>query len=82
MKPQNPSLTAPQVKGLVQMIGLTRDREFNCSECLEHVSEYAEHQMTGQELDAAIACIEQHLKLCPECREEYEALLKILRAGA
>jgi len=25
--------------------------------------------------------VEQHLALCPECREEYEALMKILKAG-
>jgi predicted anti-sigma-YlaC factor YlaD len=25
--------------------------------------------------------VEQHLALCPECREEYLALVKILQAG-
>jgi predicted anti-sigma-YlaC factor YlaD len=28
-----------------------------------------------------IAKVEQHLALCPECREEYEALLKVLNFG-
>jgi hypothetical protein len=28
-----------------------------------------------------IASLEQHLALGPECREEYEALMKILNAG-
>jgi predicted anti-sigma-YlaC factor YlaD len=28
-----------------------------------------------------IASVEQHLALCPECREEYEALMKILKDG-
>lgn len=81
MNPADLPLSGPQVETLLQLLGRTRDRELNCAECLEHVGEFAEHQLAGQDLDAAIACVENHLALCPECREEYEALLRILRAA-
>jgi hypothetical protein len=81
MKPEAQRLTRAQVGGIVKMLGLTRDREFNCSECLQHVGEFAECQLANQPLAEVIARVEHHLALCPECREEFEALMKILKAG-
>ena len=81
MKPENQRLTSEQVGSIVKMLGLTTDREFNCSECLQHVSEFAECQLANQSVGEVIAKVEQHLALCPECREEYEALMKILKGG-
>jgi uncharacterized protein with PIN domain len=81
MKPEDQRLTNAQVGSIVKMLGLTRDREFNCSECLQHVSEFAECQLAGKPVSEVITSVEQHLALCPECREEYLALMKILKAG-
>ena len=78
MNPEQQRLTSGQVGSIVKMLGLTTDREFNCSECLQHVSEFAECQLANKPLTEVIASVEQHLALCPECREEYEALRKIL----
>ena len=74
-------LTREQVGGIVKMLGLTTEREFDCGECLQHVSEFAECQLVNKPVGEVIAKVEQHLALCPECREEYEALMKILKAG-
>jgi len=81
MKPEDQRLTSEQVGSIVKMLGLTTDREFNCSECLQHVSEFAECQLVNKPVGEIISKVEQHLALCPECREEYEALIKILQAG-
>lgn len=81
MKTGEQRLTREQVGSIVKMLGLTRDREFNCSECLQHVSEFAECQLANKPVAEVLASVEQHLALCPECREEYEALMKILKAG-
>ena len=81
MKPEDQRLTREQVGSIVKMLGQTRDREINCAECLQHVSEFAECQLANQPLGEVIARVEQHLELCPECREEYLALMKILKSG-
>ena len=81
MKPEDQRMTSEQVGSIVKMLSLTTDREFNCSECLQHVSEFAECQLVNKPVDEVIAKVEQHLALCPECREEYEALVRILKAG-
>ena len=81
MKTNEQRLTREQVGSIVKMLGLTTDREFNCSECLQHVSEFAECQMANKPLGEVIASVQQHLALCPECREEFEALMKVLKTG-
>ncbi|MDX6766564.1 MAG: hypothetical protein SFU85_07220 [Candidatus Methylacidiphilales bacterium] len=78
MKP----LTTDQIKGFVRMIADTRELEFNCSECRHHIGEFAEKQLAGQPTGEALEKVRHHLTLCPECREELEALEKILRADA
>ena len=81
MKPKDQRLTSEQVGSFVKLIGLTRDREFDCGECVQHLGEFAERQLLGpSSLDEAIAGVEHHLSVCPECREEWLALMRILKA--
>jgi len=79
MNPQ--PLTTEQVGSLVKMLDLTQDREFTCDECLIHIGEFAESKLAGIPLHEALTLVEQHLALCPECREECEALMEILKAN-
>ena len=77
MKP----LTADQIRSIVRMVEETRELELNCSECQSCIGEFAERQLVGLPLDEALARVEHHLALCPECREEFAALEMILREG-
>ena len=74
-------LTPQQIEGLVRVIGQTREHEFDCAECQRNVGEFAERQIAGLPLEAVLAGVEQHLTVCSECREEFLALEKILRAS-
>ena len=67
-------LTPEQIDGLVSALRLTRDTEVDCDECLSHVAEFAELELTGKPTPDALAVIAHHLSLCPECNEEYEKL--------
>lgn len=75
MKP----VTSEQIKSLVQAIEQTREHEFSCGECQSCIAEFAERQLAGLPLDDVLARVEHHLALCPECREQFVALEKILR---
>jgi uncharacterized protein with PIN domain len=74
-------LTPEQIEGLVRLIGQTREHEFTCAQCQRDVGEFAERQIAGLPLEGALADVEQHLSVCSECREEFLALEKILRAS-
>ena len=74
MKP----LTKQQLAALITSVDATRDEELNCAECQNFAAEFAERQLAGLPLDEALARVEQHLVICPECREELLALKLIL----
>jgi hypothetical protein len=70
--------TNDQIKNLLRLLTVTRDRELNCNEFLEKMGELAEHNLAGLPIDDALRLVEHHRILCAECREEYEALLAVL----
>lgn len=82
MKTPDQPLTREQVLRIVRRISITRDRELDCSGCAQHISEFAESRQAGRPTDGVLADVEQHLAICPHCREEYQALEKILTSTA
>ncbi len=68
------SLTNQQIDVLMQMIVLTKHEEFSCDDCLKRMAEFAEISLQGKPIPDALKEIDDHLKICGECREEFEAL--------
>ncbi len=73
-------LNSQQVRELIRVVDQTREVEITCSECRDAVGEYLERRLAGLPIDAALERVEHHFTLCPECREEFEALKKVLNA--
>ncbi len=74
-------LSKKEIDNLMRQVGLTKDSEINCEQCLAIVAEFAEHQLAGKSVAEGLTAIEHHLSICGECREEYEALLRTLDAS-
>lgn len=75
----HPILTREEIAGFVRLIGQTREHEITCGECLDDLAEFAERRLEGSPRSLAMRHVEHHLLVCPECREEYEALQRLLR---
>jgi hypothetical protein len=60
-------------------LGMTRDHEINCNECLDKMGEFAEHELAGKRFPSVLEEVQHHLTLCAQCAEEYEALLVALK---
>jgi uncharacterized protein with PIN domain len=73
------SLSKEQMDALVRLIGLTKEDEINCECCLERVAEFAERELAGKSIPESLEAVKQHLAVCGECREEYEALERALK---
>jgi predicted anti-sigma-YlaC factor YlaD len=54
--------------------------EIGCDECFEQVDRFIEMDLSGLNVAQAMPLVQEHLQMCGECREEYEALLTALRA--
>ena len=66
--------------GLLRAIAFTKPEEVDCEEFLSAVSGYVESLTNGQPVPCSDA-IHQHLEVCPECLEEFEALYEAFREG-
>ena len=78
-KVQLMSLSRKEVEELLRLVGLTMDDEINCEQCLSLVSEFAERKLAGKSILDSLQVLEQHLSICVECREEYEALARAIK---
>lgn len=67
------------VRNLMQMIARTQQRELDCGEVFAVLDQYAEAILAGENISEQFAQVIQHLDLCPDCLEEYEALLSVLQ---
>ena len=67
-------------KALVREIAEVREVEIGCDECFEHVDRFIEMELSGLDAAQAMPLVQEHLEICGECREEFEALLRALQA--
>ena len=66
-------------KTLVRQVELTRAVEYACEEVHRLLDQFAEAVMRGEDASRLMPLVQQHLEMCPDCREEFEALIRILR---
>lgn len=67
-------LSNKQIQSLLRMLSLTQDVEVNCDSCLNKMAEFAENSLTGKSVPEGLESIDDHLEICGECRDEFEAL--------
>lgn len=72
-------LSNTELEGLLRLVGLTKDDEMNCEQCLALVAEFAERKLAGKSIPEGLQELDQHLSVCAECREEYQALERALK---
>ncbi len=59
---------------------VSADCDCGCETCAEQLDCLAELVANGHEAKKILPAVQAHLDCCPDCREEFEALLCILRA--
>lgn len=67
-------LTDDQLEMLVFLVRNTRPMETTCNECRHQLATFVEASLAGVGPAEALRLVEEHLRLCWECREEYETL--------
>jgi hypothetical protein len=68
------SFTRDDLLKLLEMIEVTTAEEIDCDEFLERVGAYVERLDPDAEPPPGYEDVVQHLRICPECLEELEAL--------
>jgi hypothetical protein len=72
-------LTPDEIQILFDVVGATQAVEIDCDDCLNQVGEFAETYLLGKPVPEGLKAVEQHLSICNECREEFEALCRAIK---
>jgi hypothetical protein len=76
------NLSDDQIQALLRAVSCTRENELTCDECLMQLGSFAELTLKGRPAEEAHDLLRHHLRICGECQEEFELLLKALEALA
>jgi hypothetical protein len=80
--PPEAAMTPEAIMGLLKKLELTRSEELPCEEAYNLIDEYADLVQKGEDAARLLPLVEHHLEMCLDCKEEYEALMRALRASA
>jgi len=71
-----------QMQMALTVVAATRDQEIGCDEAYAFLDAYADHISRGADAATLMPLVHHHLEMCPDCREEFDALLAALCATA
>lgn len=71
-----------KLMNLLQMIENTQEIELACDDVYLLLDQYTEAVARGEDAKQLMPLAEHHIKICQDCREEFEALLRIIEASA
>jgi len=62
------------------MLVMTDVEEVDCEYVAMVLAEFAEMKLRGEDVAKMMPLVQKHLEMCPDCREEYEALMIALES--
>jgi len=71
-------MTKDQAEKMLRMIENTQQEELACDKVFELLDTYSEMAVRGENVEELLPLVKHHLDMCPDCREEYEAVMRIL----
>ncbi len=72
-------LTTTILKRMIQAVQMTSSEEIGCDECYNKLNQFAEMELNGKSSEEAMPLVQDHLKRCKSCRQEYEVLLDAMK---
>ena len=66
------------VQGFLRVLERVRIEEMPCSQVFALLDEYVEKEVGGEAAAQLMPLLREHLDICVNCGEEYEALLRAL----
>ena len=80
-KEDNKMQLPEEFQKLLKMIANTKEVEFSCDDVYHLLDQYSEAVVQGKNAEELMPLVEHHIDMCPDCREEFEALLRVLQAS-
>ncbi len=71
-------LTDQAVQGFLRILDEVRTEDVPCSEVFSRLDEYVEKEFHGEDVSQLMPLLKEHLDICQDCCDEYEALLNVI----
>lgn len=69
----------PMMQILLRSLMMTEEHEISCDEVFTVLDQFTEAVLRGENVLLLMPLVRQHLDMCPDCRAEYETLLRMLQ---
>ena len=66
------------IVGFLRVLESVREEDASCDEIYARIDEYVEREVDRKDAAQLMPLVREHLDMCSECCDEYEALLDIL----
>jgi hypothetical protein len=66
------------VMGFLRVLESVREEDAPCDEVYARIDQYVEREVDKKDAAQLMPLVREHLDMCSECCEEYEALLDVL----
>ncbi len=70
------------VSRMFVMVSRTQAQEYSCDDAYRLMDRFAEIVARGEDAAMLMPLVQKHLEMCPDCREEFDALLQALNAAS
>lgn len=79
---KNESLSDDVVQGFIHELEKIRVEDVSCDEVFKQLDEYVEKEVKDGDAARIMPLLREHLDICSDCCDEYEALLDVLEETA
>ncbi|WP_420642062.1 zf-HC2 domain-containing protein [Candidatus Leptofilum sp.] len=76
-----PALNQQNMVDLMHRLEKTMEGSYSCDEAYALLDEYVELVADDEEAKKLMPMVQNHLDMCPDCRDEFEMLLQILKTA-
>ena len=70
------------VQGFLRVLDKIRAEDVTCEEVFTQLDEYVEKEVDGKDAARLMPLLREHLDICSDCCDEYEALLKVIEKSS
>ncbi len=75
------NMTKDALINLMHRLEKTMEEAYSCEEAFALLDEYVELVANDEEASKLMPLVKNHIDMCPDCRDKFEILLRILKTA-
>lgn len=72
--------SSKMIENLLNKLIISEEGEISCDDVYKVLAEFTEMQQRGEDVAHLMPLVQKHLDMCPDCKEEHEALIQAINS--